>query len=87
MDGDHKRSRTNLKPFIRNGLGALDIAFLRPPDLALPGLSSPPDKGNVILLLQWIDYFTVNCLETFTQEFKRSITEGNGPKHIGVPIS
>ena len=35
--GDGLKVADNLEPFIRNGLGGVDLPFLRPPDLALYG--------------------------------------------------
>ena len=42
----------DIEPFIRNELGAIDIPFLRPPDVSLPGFSYSLDKEKVILLLE-----------------------------------
>ena len=78
----------DLEPFIRNELGAVDIPFLRPPDVFFPRLSSSLDKEKVIFVLEWIEYLIVNCFETFPKLFKRSITKGKWLKtHRGLPIS
>ena len=66
----------DLEPFIRNELREIDIPFLIPPNVSLPGFSSSLDKEKVIFLLEWIYYLTVNCIETFPKVFKRSIVEG-----------
>ena len=66
----------DLDPFIKNELGAVDIPFLRPPNVSLHGFSSSLDKEKVILLLEWIEYLIINYIETFPEVFKRSIVEG-----------
>ena len=66
----------DLYSFIRNDLGDVDIPFLRPLDVYLPRISSPLEKEKVFFLLEWIEYLTVNCIETFPKVFKRSIAEG-----------
>ena len=65
-----------LEPFIRDELGAVDIPFLRPPDVFFPRFSSSIDKEKVIFVLEWIEYLTINCIKTFPKVFKRSIAKG-----------
>lgn len=69
------KGEDDLESFIRNDLGAVDIPFLRPLDVAMPGLSSPLEKEKVFLLLEWIQHLTVNY-QTLPEVFKRSIAEG-----------
>ena len=77
----------DLEPFIINEIGVIDIPFLRPQDVSLPGFSSSLDKEKFIFLLEWIDYLTVNCIETFPKLFKRSIAEGQWLKtHRGTNL-
>ena len=61
-----------LEPFIKNNLAVVDIPFLRPRDVAFLGFPSSFDKENVILLLEWIEYLTVNYIETFLKYSKES---------------
>ena len=42
----------HIETYIRNELRVVDIPFLRPPDVSLPGFSSSLDKEKVILLLE-----------------------------------
>ncbi|GLJ45917.1 hypothetical protein SUGI_0966800 [Cryptomeria japonica] len=65
-----------LELFMRNGLGAMDIFNLKPPDAPLPAVNSPIGEDQAVLLLEWIQYLTEVCSESMPNRFQRSIMEG-----------
>ena len=75
------KGEDDLKSFIRNDLGVVDILFLRPLDVALPRISSPLEKEKVFFLLEWIQHLTIISIETLPVAFKRSIAEGKWIKN------
>ncbi|GLJ45912.1 hypothetical protein SUGI_0966720 [Cryptomeria japonica] len=63
--------KDELELFMRNGLGAVDIPKLIPPNSPLPAVSSPIEEEQVVLLLGWIQYLT-----SLPNRFQSSIMEG-----------
>ncbi|KAH9293102.1 hypothetical protein KI387_041697, partial [Taxus chinensis] len=61
----------SLKHFFTNGLRAVDIPDLKPPNAAVSGFPFSTGQEEAIILLQWIQHLVVTSGGSLPKEFKR----------------